>query len=125
MKKLVVLFFTLFSISSALAADPVPGMPTPVDGVDTSDYGILVYALASDVVKQELEFRDIKSIDFEKVNAGTWWSYTIQIKTTEAGLGMDGPSSHPCFTTVKVDTIGGWAGTEVGQPTAETVCAAN
>ncbi len=99
--------------------------------VANSDLVILTEILSSEKVAFELGDREIKSIDFQKTNKATTWTYRVQIKSVDAGIGRGGPSS-PCVTDVLVSVIGGIVpdldptdGPNLPEPEVITVCTAN
>ncbi|MBX9768135.1 MAG: hypothetical protein K2X47_12755 [Bdellovibrionales bacterium] len=86
---------------------------------------IINYALSSAEVTKALTDRSVTQINVDQQNKSTTWTYVLNITSTESGLGLNGPSSHPCFTKVIVKTIGAIAGTVMTRPQVETICAMN
>lgn len=108
--KLLIMAFSILVSASALA-----GM-----NLDTA-----IEILSMNEVEKELKGKDIRSIQLNSETSGTSWTYTLRIKASAAGLGIDGPSSRPCIVKVEVTTRGGVAGTVVSAPRITSACAQN
>lgn len=100
-------------------------MPLGAFAADISNLDMIVTALSSEAAKKELSNRVITDISASQTNIATTWIYTLNVTSTEAGLGVDGPSTHPCFTKIETKVIGGFAGNTEPATTATTVCAQN
>ena len=86
----------------------------------------LASILETPEVKAQLtDSSQITSMTFTKENVATTWTYRIDAEVDEAGLGPNGPSTHPCFVTIVVDVIGGFAGNIVSAPVVTKICAQN
>lgn len=70
--------------------------------------------------------KNVTELSIDTSSVGTKTSYQINLVAREPGLGMNGPSTHPCMATVNVDTIGGFAGIEWTTPEVSGwICAMN
>ncbi|MDZ4660195.1 MAG: hypothetical protein SGJ18_01115 [Pseudomonadota bacterium] len=87
---------------------------------------VVAKILNSKVVKKELKGRTITDVDANLTMMGNLLTYELKIASVEAGLGLDGASQHPCFTTVTMQVVRSPKEDKARRPKViQTVCAMN